>query len=273
MHIGIKAEPTSTSIDIAVLARSAEDLGFESLWTPEHPVLPVKTSIDVPRAYGEYLDPFVALSRASAVTTTLKLGTGICLIPERNPLILAKEVASIDMVSKGRFILGVGVGSIREETEIMGGDFDHRWTQAREAAEAMKILWREEEAEFYGNYYNFPPVFCFPKPVQKPHPPIVLGSKSSNVFSRIIQWGDGWIPNNVTPQDIRHGRKQLDDLARASGRDPASLLITVFEPAADPDLVARFAAAGADRVVLPLTSASSKEVLSEMEQIASWACT
>ena len=272
MHIGIKAEPTAIAIDIAVLARRAEELGFESLWTPEHPVLPVKTSIDVPREYGDYVDPFVALARASAVTTILKLGTGICLIPERNPLLLAKEVASIDMVSGGRFILGIGVGSIREETDIMGGDFDHRWTQAREAVEVMKTLWTEKEAEFHGNYYDFPPLYSFPKPVQQPHPPVILGGTSPNVFKRIAQWGDGWIPINVTPEDIGHGRRQLDELALAAGRDPASIHITVFEPTTERDLIAGYAAAGADRVVLRPTAESEELVLAEIEQIAAWAC-
>ncbi len=272
MHIGIKAEPTAIAIDIAVLARRAEELGFESLWTPEHPVLPVNTSIDVPREYGDYVDPFVALARASAVTTILKLGTGICLIPERNPLLLAKEVASLDVVSGGRFILGIGVGSIREETDIMGGDFDHRWTQAREAVEVMKTLWTEKEAEFHGNYYDFPPLYSFPKPVQHPHPPVILGGTSPNVFKRIAQWGDGWIPINVTPEDIGPGRRQLDELALAAGRDPALLHITVFEPPADRDLIAGYAAAGADRVVLRPTAESEELVLAEIEQIAAWAC-
>jgi alkanesulfonate monooxygenase SsuD/methylene tetrahydromethanopterin reductase-like flavin-dependent oxidoreductase (luciferase family) len=136
----------------------------------------------------------------------------------------------------------------------------------------MKTLWTEKEAEFHGNYYDFPPLYSYPKPVQRPHPPVMLGGTSSNVFKRIARWGDGWIPTNVGPEDIRHGRQQLDDLSSFVGRDPASLNVTVFEPPADRDLIAHYAAAGADRVVLCPTGASAKVVLSEMEQIAFWAC-
>ena len=148
MNIGISTFPTDYSADIAIIAKRAEELGFDSLWVPEHPILPVNASSPwpgsadgvIPRVYADIVDPFVALARASAVTSTIKLGTGICLVPERNPLLLAKEVATLDMYSKGRFLFGIGAGWHREETEIMGGDFDHRWTQTREAILAMKEL-------------------------------------------------------------------------------------------------------------------------------------
>src|SRR5712691_4709300 len=146
MHVGIFVFETADSLDTAVLAKHAEDLGFESFWVPEHPIIPVITSSPyrgapdgvIPDAYGRIVDPFVALARASAVTKTIKLGTGICLIPERNPLLLAKEVATLDRYSGGRFIFGIGAGWLKEETEIMGGDFAHRWTQTRDAVMAMK---------------------------------------------------------------------------------------------------------------------------------------
>ena len=147
MNIGISTFPTDYSTDIALLARWAEEMGFESLWVPEHPIIPVQTSSPwpgsadgaIPKAYADIVDPFVALGRASAVTSTIKLGTGICLVPERNPLLLAKEVATLDMYSSGRFLFGIGAGWLKEETEIMGGDFPHRWTQTREAILANEV--------------------------------------------------------------------------------------------------------------------------------------
>ena len=154
MNVGIFVFETADSLDTAVLAKHAEELGFESFWVPEHPVIPVTTSSPyrgssdgvIPDAYKRIVDPFVALARASAVTTTIKLGTGICLVPEHNPLMLAKTIATLDHFSGGRFIFGIGAGWLKEETEVMGGDFPHRWTQTREAILAMKELWTKDEA-------------------------------------------------------------------------------------------------------------------------------
>ena len=185
MKIGIFVFETAHSVDTAILAKRAEELGFESFWVPEHAVIPIKTTSPfrgspdgvIPDSYKRIVDPFIALARAAAVTQTIKLGTGVCLVPERNPLILAKEVATLDHFSGGRFIFGIGAGWLKEETEIMGGDFSHRWTQTREAILAMKELWTKDEAEYHGKYYDFPPVRCYPKPAQKPHPPIFLGGE------------------------------------------------------------------------------------------------
>ena len=164
MNVGIfPYPPTADAIDPAVLAKRAEELGFEALWLPEHPIMPVATSTPfplggpIPAFYAEFIDPFVGLARASAVTQTLKLGTGICLVPERNPLLLAKEIATLDQYAGGRVLFGIGAGWLKEETEIMGGDFAHRWTQTRDAIMAMKALWSMEEAEYHGRYYAFPP--------------------------------------------------------------------------------------------------------------------
>ena len=215
---------TAYSADPALLAKRAEELGFDSLWLPEHPIFPVTTVSPfplggpIPPFYAEIIDPFVGLARASAVTQTLKLGTGICLVPERNPLLLAKEIATLDYFSGGRFIFGIGAGWVKEETEIMGGDFAHRWTQTHDAIMAMKALWTKEEAEYHGRYYDFPPVRSFPKPAQKPHPPIFLGSVTSpNVFKRIVAWGDGWMPVGVSLEQIKHGREALNELAAQAG--------------------------------------------------------
>ena len=172
MKVGIFVFETGLSLDPAILAKRAEELGFESFWVPEHPIIPLETTSpfsgtpdgSLPEIYNRFVDPFVALARAAAVTNTIKLGTGVCLVPERNPLILAKEVATLDHFSGGRFIFGIGAGWLREETEIMGGDFDHRWAQTREAVQVMKELWTKDQAEYHGKYYDFPPVRCYPKP-------------------------------------------------------------------------------------------------------------
>src|SRR5882762_6943940 len=236
VKIGVFLFATDASADPAVVARKAEELGFASFWVPEHPVIPLQTSSPypgsrdgiIPDAYGRIMDPFVALARASAVTKTIQLGTGICLIPERNPLLLAKEVATLDRLSGGRFLFGIGAGWLKEETEIMGGDFAHRWTQTRESVLAMKELWTKPEAEFHGKYYNFPAVRCFPKPAAKPHPPVLLGGASKYVFKRIVEWGDGWLPTGASIEGIQRGRATLNELAEKAGRDPQSLDVIAF---------------------------------------------
>lgn len=236
MQIGVFVFQTDASADPAVLAKRAEELGFASYWVPEHPIIPVRYtsrypgSADgiIPDVYGRIADPFVALARASAVTKTIKLGTGICLIPERNPLLLAKEVATLDRYSGGRFIFGIGAGWLKEETEIMGGDFAHRWTQTKDAIMAMKELWTKDEAEYHGKYYDFPAVRSFPKPVQKPHPPIYLGGTAKNVFRRVAEWGDGWMPVRATVEEIKKGRATIDELAKQAGRDPKSIAVLAF---------------------------------------------
>ena len=276
MDIGISTFPTDYSIDIAKLAQRAEEYGFESLWVPEHSILPVNTESSwpgspdgkIPKVYADIVDPFIALSRASAVTTKLKLGTGICLVPERNPLLLAKEVATLDMYSQGRFLFGIGAGWLREETEIMGGDFAHRWSQTRESILAMKELWTTVGSEYHGKYYDFPPVYSFPRSVQKPHPPVFLGGMAKNVFKRIIDYGDGWMPNRVVPEDVQKGRATLDELAEAAGRDPKSINVSVFGQHPDADLLKGFEEAGADRVMIRVETANEEDTLKNLHSIA-----
>ena len=276
MDIGISTFPTDYSADIALVAKKAEELGFESMWVPEHIVLPAGDTTPwpgsadgvIPKVYADIVDPFVALARASAVTSTLKLGTGICLVPERNPLVLAKEVATLDMYSGGRFLFGIGAGWLREETEMMGGNFPRRWSQTREAVLAMKELWTKTKSEFHGDFYDFPPVYSFPRPAQRPHPPVLLGGMAKNVFKRVVAWGDGWLPNRVTPEDVRKGRAVIDELAEAAGRDPKSISISVFGQLPDRDLVGRFEEAGADRVMIRLETEPEAETMAELESIA-----
>lgn len=277
MRIGISTFPTDYSVDIAILASKAEQLGYDSLWLAEHPILPVNSETPwpgsddgkIPKKYADTADPFVALGRASAVTETLLLGTGICLVPERNPLILANEVATIDMYSKGRFQFGIGAGWLREETEIMGGDFAHRWTQTKESVMAMKELWTKTESEYHGKYYDFPPVYSFPRPVQRPHPPIYLGGHAKNVFKRIVDWGDAWMPNRINPQDIEAGKMEIENLSKEVGRDPSEIGITVYGVPADANLISDFESAGAERAVISIESTGEKEAIAQLEEVAS----
>ncbi|MGE0825908.1 MAG: LLM class F420-dependent oxidoreductase [Candidatus Binatia bacterium] len=236
MQVGVFLLPSEGSADPAVVAKRAEELGFASFWVPEHAILPVHYSSKypgtpdgrIPPAVGVIADPFVALARASATTTKIQLGTGVCLVPERNPLVMAKEIATLDYFSGGRFLFGIGAGWLKEESEIMGADFQHRWTQTRDAIYAMKELWTKEESAYYGSYYNFPPVRCFPKPAQKPHPPVLLGGSSKYVYKRVAEWGDGWLPTGMPVEKIQQGWATITELAQKVGRDPKSLKLIVF---------------------------------------------
>ena len=277
MSIGITVPLPAYYVDVALIAKKAEELGFESIWCAEHPIIPVHSDSPfpsspdgvIPESYSHFVDPFVALARASGVTTEIKLGTGITLVPERNPLLLAKEVSTLDHFSGGRFLFGIGTGWLREETEIMGGDFDHRWTQAREAVQVMKKLWTEEEAAHTGRYYNFPPVKSYPKPFQKPHPPVLLGGMAPNVLRRVVAWADGWLPNRITHQALREKRAELNTMAVRAGRDPESLTISVHGQPSEPEAVKAYLSAGASRVIIRTEATrSEKEILTQLERIA-----
>ena len=257
MSVGLVVPLPAYTLNPAFIAKKAEDLGFESIWYHEHPVLPVtsaspfpSTGGEIPWTYRHFSEPYIALAMAAAVTEKIKLCTGITLVPERNPLILAKEISVLDLHSKGRFVFGVGTGWNREETTMMGGDFDHRWTQAREGVLALKELWTKEQAEYHGRYYDFPPVYMYPKPFQKPHPPVLLGGNAPNVLQRVARWADGWLPNRITPDRVEDSRKMLDALAAERGRDPQSLTISVFgqSPDTNKEQVDSFLNAGALRV-------------------------
>jgi probable F420-dependent oxidoreductase len=281
MTIGISVPLPAYTVDVAFMARTAEALGFESFWCAENPIMPVHSTSRfpgasdglIPESYAHFVDPFVALARASGATTTIKLGTGITLVPERNPLLLAKEVATLDLFSGGRFLFGIGAGWHREASQIMGGDFDHRWTQAREAILVMQELWTQEEAEFHGQYYHFPPVKSYPKPLQKPYPPVLLGGWHPRVLQRVASWGDGWLPGRITPAEVETSRERLDTLARQAGRDPAALSISVhgLAPGLAPEheVCQQYHNAGATRVIIRSPRASSEKEMAEvLERIA-----
>jgi probable F420-dependent oxidoreductase len=296
LKIGVSRPPLSQpppprDLNIATLAKAAETLGFESFWCGDHPVDPVfrtptehhaladfesqaRATGEVMRRVAGYQDPLIGLTAAAAVTETIKLGTGIILVPERNPILLAKQIASLDHYSNGRFLLGIGGGWNRESTTIMGGDFDHRWTQTREAVLAMKELWTKDEAEFHGRYYDFPPLTCLPHPVSKPHPPVFLGSEAKNVLKRVVDYGDGWIPYSLTPEQVREGRATLDALAHEAGRSPQSIELSVMVSQIDLErqsdaIMERYLESGADRVViLPGYIANDADTIGNMETLA-----
>ena len=277
MNIGIAMFVTPSSIDIAELAQACEAHGFESLWVPEHPAIPAGPKSPwpgspdgvIPQMYYECVDPFVALGRASAVTSTLKLGTGICLVPERNPILLAKEIATLDYFSGGRFLFGIGTGWLKEETELFGVDFAQRANYTRESVRAMQALWTNEVAEFHGQHIDFPPIYSSPKPVQQPHPPVLIGGRAPNVFRRVVAWGNGWMPNRITPEELRAGKAELNRLAAAAGRNPDDIEVSVFGQPADPELLKAFADAGAARAMVFAESAPRDAALRQLDDIAS----
>jgi len=276
MSIGLATPLPAYTIDPAFMARKAEALGFDSLWYAEHPAVPVEsaspfpsTGGEIPWQYSHFDEPYIALARASAVTSTLLLGTGITLLPQRHPLVLAKVVASLDHHSGGRFLFGVGTGWLKEEVELMGGNFRMRWTQTREYLEAMKCMWTNDAAEYHGRFIDFPPVRVYPKPVQRPHPPVIIGGMAPKVLERIVECADGWLPNRITPAEVEVARAELDTRARNAGRDPDSISISIFGQAPDPALVRSFFDAGASRVVVrPRHVETEAEMEAQLEEIA-----
>jgi probable F420-dependent oxidoreductase len=276
MQVGIAMFVTDYSIDVVSLAQKAEACGFDSVWLPEHPVIPVRTTTPFPGAadgvmppyYAHAMDPFVALAAAAAATSAIKLGTGICLVPERHPLHTAKEIATLDQISGGRFLFGIGAGWLKEETEIFGANFPRRWSVTREAVLAMKELWTKDEAEFHGDFIDFPPVMSYPKPVQKPHPPILLGGAAKNVLQRVVAYGDGWMPTRMSPERIQEHRNRLNELATAAGRDPATLSIRVFGAPNDAEAKKRYEDAGAQSMVILLPPTKPDEAVRILEDTA-----
>jgi probable F420-dependent oxidoreductase len=235
MKIGLLMPFTGYTANPAAFARTAEALGFESVWIPEHPILPVNpktpfpgTNGPIPNVYSHMCDPFVALGMAAAVTTKLKVATGICLVPERSAIVTAKEVATLDAFSGGRFLFGIGAGWLREESELLGVDFPRRWTQTAEYIAAMRELWSKDEASFEGKYVKFSPVRCNPKPVQQPGPPVLIGSLDKNALKRVAKWADGWCPIGVPSGYLKKQLELLRTECDSAGRDFAKLDITAM---------------------------------------------
>jgi probable F420-dependent oxidoreductase len=232
MDLGLAHFLTDYGMQPADLARNAEERGFESLFLPEHTHIPVSRRTpypgggELPPEYSHTLDPFAALAAAATATERLKLGTGVCLVIERDPIVTAKEVATVDHISGGRFLFGVGAGWNREEMENHGTDPDTRFRRMRESIEAMKAIWTQDEAEYHGRIIDFDPIWCWPKPVQKPHPPVLVGGLGEKVLDRVIAYGDEWIPNRVLSESRSSGGARRRRAARAfrsrcSARSPS----------------------------------------------------
>jgi probable F420-dependent oxidoreductase len=227
---GVTMFPTDYALRPDELARLLEERGFESVWFPEHTHIPVSRRTpypgggELPREYSHSYDPFVALTAAAAATSRLRLGTGVCLVIERDPIVTAKEVASLDFLSGGRFLFGIGGGWNAEEMADHGTDFKKRWRVLRERILAMKAIWTQEEGEFHGEFVNFDKTWSFPKPAQKPHPPVLIGGDGPTTFDRVIEFGDGWMPIGRPTPDGRSIEEKIEALhSRARGRPQPGL--------------------------------------------------
>lgn len=279
MKYGIAMFPTDYAIRTDDLARELEARGFESIWLPEHTHIPASRKSawpggpNLPREYWHTLDPFVALGAAAAVTRTLKLGTGICLVIERDPILLAKEVASLDHLSRGRVLFGIGGGWNAEEMEHHGTPFGERWKILRERIGAMKAIWTQDEAEFHGKYVNFEPLWSYPKPVQKPYPPILMGGAGPHARQRAVDFDGHWIPIGGRAYSEPIAESMADFRARGekAGRDPATLTVTIFGVAPDEARLSTLRDAGVTRAVFFVPSATGDEVLPLLDQYASLA--
>ncbi|MBV9116150.1 MAG: LLM class F420-dependent oxidoreductase [Acetobacteraceae bacterium] len=276
MDFGVLMFFTDYAISAVDLAKALEERGFESVWAPEHSHIPLsrKTPFpgggDLPKKYYDAMDPFVTLTAAAAATRTLKVGTGVCLVAQRDPIQTAKLVASIDQVSGGRFLFGIGNGWNQDEMEDHGTVFEARHKLARERVEAMKEIWTKPKAEYHGEMVSFGPMMAWPKPLQKPHPPVIVGGAFPYSARRAIRYGDGWIPQAARKgySEIAELIPQFREMAKAAGRDPDSIEITVWFPKREADLMRRYQELGVSRIVFNLESDKADAVLPVMDEWA-----
>ena len=276
MRIGAAMFFTDYSMAPTELARALQDRGFESLFVPEHSHIPLTRKSpfprggEMPKKYYDVMDPFVVLGAAAAVTKTLRLGTGICLIAQRDPIQTAKLVASIDQVSAGRFLFGVGNGWNEDEMANHGTAFASRHRLARERIEAMKVIWTETKAAYHGEFVNFGPMMAWPKPVQKPHPPIIVGGAFPHGARRALRYGNGWMPHRSRPEyeEVQALLGRFREMARQAGRDLASVPITIWGTTENLDLLKRDRDDGVSRVVVNLESGKADTILPELDRWA-----
>jgi probable F420-dependent oxidoreductase len=265
MKIGVSVFVNERTARPEDVFRRVEELGFDALIVPEHAIIPVEHKTpypagggEIPDWYSRMPDPFVLLGIAAAVTKRVKLITGICLVPEHNPLVLAKEVATVDYFSGGRFLFGIGAGWLADECEIMGVEFRKRWPITREYIRAMKELWTKPEASFDGKYVKFPAVKSYPKPAQKPHPPVLIGANGGaqgpeKVLKDVVTIGDGWMPLRVKPKILADNLATLKKMCAEAGRDFSKMDITMFRPFERDDVKETFREyeeAGCQRIVV-----------------------
>ncbi len=274
MLYGITMFATDYAIRPDELAREIEGRGFESLWLPEHTHIPASRrtpwpgGAPLPQEYWHTYDPFVALTAAAAATTKLRVATGICLIIQRDPITTAKEVASLDALSNGRFLFGIGGGWNAEEMENHGTDFKKRWKILRERVLAMKEIWTKEEAEFHGEFVNFDKIWSYPKPAQKPHPPVLMGGDGPKTFDRVIEFCDGWIPIGYRIQGLPEKIVELRRRAEEAGRDPRSISVSIFGAKPDRAAVDSLEEIGVERVIFSLQPGERDAVLPKLDQYA-----
>ena len=254
--IGIFYFATEYGHNVVDVARDAEQRGFESLWLPEHTHIPVSRKtpyaggVELPKEYAHTLDPFVALAAVATATKHIRLATGISLLIERDTITMAKTLATLDLLSNGRAILGVGGGWNREEAEHHGVEWSQRFQKLEEQITAIKIIWANDEASFHGEHVRFDPIWSWPKPIQRPRPPILLGGETDHTLRRVIKHCDGWLPRARDPEIIVRGIARLNELAEEAGRDPESISVNVFAPRPDAELIDRFKGKGVARIVL-----------------------
>lgn len=273
MEVGLTTFVTDYSIRPDELARAAEERGFESLFFPEHTHIPVSRRSpwpggpELPTEYSHALDPFVALAAAATATERLRLGTGVCLIIEHDPITLAKQVASLDHLSGGRVLFGVGAGWNREEMENHGTDPRHRFQLLRERIEAMRAIWANEEAEYHGELVRFEPIWSWPKPVQRPGPPVLVGGNGPGTLDRVVELGDGWMPLAGRAGPPLPGRiEELRQLASTRGR--AEIPVSVFAAPARREELAALEDLGVVRAILGLVPRGRDETLAQLDHHA-----
>ncbi|HYK66173.1 MAG TPA: LLM class F420-dependent oxidoreductase [Patescibacteria group bacterium] len=280
MKIGVLAFLTEKSGDPGAIAREAENAGFESFFVAEHLVMPSHYTTYYPRGrdgkvpefYASLIDPFVALAIAAHSTSRIKIGTAICLLPERDVIETAKITGSIDLYSKGRLILGVGAGWFPEEAQIMGVHFPRRWTHLRESVEALRLLWARDDVSYEGEFVKFPAVKLGPKPVQKPGPPILLGAHDPKyALKRVARYADGWCPGGLSVENARTCIPQIKQMAREFGRDPEKLEFSVLLMGGDgpsADLMKQYAEAGVSRLVVAAAAAVADDGVKAVQGLA-----
>ena len=276
MHIGAAMFFTDYSMSPGELGKALEERGLESVWAPEHSHIPLsrKTPFpgggDLPKKYYDAMDPFVALMAAAAATKNLKVGTGVCLVNQRDPIQTAKLVASIDQLSGGRFLFGVGNGWNQDEMENHGTVYASRHKLSRERVEAMKEIWTKSKAEYHGEFVNFEPMMAWPKPVQKPHPPILVGGVFPHGARRALRYGNGWMPHRSRAEyaDVQALLPKFREMAAEAGRDPASVPITIWGAEENLDLLKRDRDERVSRVVVRFDSAKADTILPELDRWA-----
>ena len=268
MKFGIAIFPTDYAISMAELAPAVESAGFESLWVAEHSHIPASRESawpaggELPRHYWHCMDPFVALTVAATASKTLRIATGICLVTQRDPIHTAKQVASLDLISNGRFIFGIGAGWNREEMADHGTQFSTRWQLMRERVEAMKAIWTQDESEYHGDMAGFGPMWTWPKPVQKPHPPVVLGGSGPKILERVVRYADGWMPNRG---EALKRIPELREMARAAGRGHIPVSLYPKATAEDIELAAE---AGVERCIYYVPPDGRDAALARLEELA-----